>query len=115
MKQQVQAMNDREQKRDQARQWIVAACEALSRARSAASPFSRPVFALEEDGFALLADASGVFCSSLSHVLDHDERSRWMPALPQLLLAHPERCEEILDSLERGCLDLERELAAPVA
>ena len=100
-------MNETEHKRDQARQWIVAACEALARARAAGSPFSRPVHALEEDGLALLADASRLFCSNLGPVLGSDERSRWVHALPQLLLTCPERCEELLDSLERGCVDLE--------
>jgi hypothetical protein len=49
----------------------------------------------------LLLDATQLLCRAVSVQQGEDPDCRWSPALPELLLAHPERCEETLALIER--------------
>jgi hypothetical protein len=49
----------------------------------------------------LLLDATQLLCRAVSAQQGEDPGHRWSPALPELLLAHPERCEETLALIER--------------
>ena len=55
----------------------------------------------QADCFVLLQDASRLFCQYVSEFYGEPSSSRWAPALPELLLSHPERCQETLALVER--------------
>lgn len=53
------------------------------------------------DCYVLLQDATRLYCQYVSAYFGESESSRWSPALPEVLLSHPERCQETLDLVER--------------
>lgn len=85
----------------QARAIITSACNVLQQARQIAPAFGCEVYASNADCYVLLHDASRLFCQYASQLHGEAENKRWSPALPELLLSHPERCKETLALLER--------------
>jgi hypothetical protein len=52
------------------------------------------------DCYVLLQDATKLFCQSVSEKFGEPPERRWSPVVPELLLAHPEKCREMLALLE---------------
>ena len=74
----------------------------LMDARSRAPVFVRDVEGLDGDFAVLLHDAAQMFCQAVSEFNREAPDSRWRPGLGELLLAHPEKCEEMLAQIEEG-------------
>ena len=53
------------------------------------------------DCYVLLQDASKLYCQYVSEHYQEPPETRWSPSLPEVLLAHPERCQETLELVER--------------
>lgn len=79
---------------------ITIACHTLLISKKEAPVFSRILFQTSADYFVLLTDATKLFCESVAETYHESENRRWSPHLPEFLLAHPERCAEILALLE---------------
>lgn len=94
-------MSDAEKKLAKSKAIITSACHVLQHARHIAPAFGRETYASSADCYILLYDATQLFCQSLCDQYSEAENKRWSPALPELLLSHPERCGETLALLER--------------
>ena len=53
------------------------------------------------DCYVLLQDSTKLFCQYVSEFYGEPATTRWSPSLPELLLAHPERCQEALELIEK--------------
>jgi hypothetical protein len=53
------------------------------------------------DCYILLQDATKLFCQYVSEFYGEPVTTRWSPSLPELLLAHPDRCQEALQLIEQ--------------
>ena len=80
---------------------ITSACHVLQHAREITPTFGREVYASSADCYILLHDATKLFCQYVSQQYGENNGKRWSPALPELLLSHPEKCNETLALLER--------------
>jgi len=80
---------------------ITSACNVLRHAREIAPAFGREVYASSADCYILLHDATKLFCQHICEQYGETENKRWSPALPELLLSHPEKCAETLALLEK--------------
>lgn len=60
----------------------------------AAEPFSN-------DSYLLLEEATERFCRSVSEIYGEEPTRRWNDLLPEFLLRHPERCDEVLGLIEQ--------------
>lgn len=81
---------------------IKSICGIVQEAQHRAVAFARESYASSADCYVLLHDATKQLCEAVSEHYGETEKSkRWSPALPELLLSHPEKCEEILAMLER--------------
>ncbi len=80
---------------------ITSACNILQHARHIAPAFGREIYASSADCYILLHDATKLFCQHVCEQYGEAENKRWSPALPELLLSHPEKCDETLALLER--------------
>jgi hypothetical protein len=80
---------------------ITSACNVLHQARQITPAFGREVYASSADCYILLHDATRLFCQYVGELYGETDNKRWSPALPELLLSHPERCNETLALLER--------------
>ena len=72
----------------------------LDHARQRVSLFPTASYEPSADCYVLLYDASKLFCQAVSRGYGETSERRWSPALPELLLAHPERCHETLALIE---------------
>ena len=70
-------------------------------ARQAATAFGWPTFSSSGDCYVLLHDATKLFCQCVSQLHGERDDKRWSPVLPELLLSHPDRCNETLSILEQ--------------
>ena len=61
-----------------------------------------PPAGLDDDLAVLLQDATRMLCRSMSEGQGGLRDSRWSPDLADLLLSHPEQCDEILARVENG-------------
>ena len=68
----------------------------LRRAKEVAPFFGHEMYAPNADCYVLLSDATKLFCGAVSETRGEPKSPRWSPALPELLLSHPEKCEETL-------------------
>jgi hypothetical protein len=93
-------MCDIEKQLARTRAIITSACNVLVRARDSAPVFGREAYTSGADCYVLLHDATKLFCQHLCERYGEAENKRWSPALPELLLAHPEKCRETLAVLE---------------
>jgi hypothetical protein len=93
-------MSDAEKKLAKSRAIITSACNVLLRARDNAPVFGREAYASSADCYVLLHDATKMYCQHLCEQYGEPENKRWSPALPELLLSHPEKCRETLALLE---------------
>lgn len=94
-------MTDLEKNLAKARLIITSACKMLQHARENAPRFGQERYAANADCYVLLADATKIFCQQVSARLGEPLDKRWCPALPELLIAHPEKCRETLAALEK--------------
>jgi hypothetical protein len=83
------------------REIITNACSMLLRAPAFTLSLGREAYAMSADCYVLLADATKLFCQSASELHGECEARRWSPALPELLLSHPEKCRETLELVEQ--------------
>jgi hypothetical protein len=80
---------------------ITDACLLLKDAQHRTVAFGREACVSNEDCYILLNDATKLYCRALSQIYgEADGEKRWSPALPELLLSHPEKCDETLALLE---------------
>jgi hypothetical protein len=79
---------------------ITSACNVLQHARQIAPAFGREVYASSADCYILLHDATKLFCHYVGELHGEKDDRRWSPALPELLLSHPEKCTETLALVE---------------
>ena len=85
----------------QSRAIITDTCLLLQDAQQRVATFGREARVSNEDYYVLLNDATRLYCRALSQVYEEaDTEKRWSPALPELLLSHPEKCDETLALLE---------------
>lgn len=94
-------MNDAGKNLNKARAIIASACNVLQSARQLSPAFGRTAYASSADCYILLHDATKLFCHYVSEFYGEEASKRWSPALPEILLAHPEKCSETLALLER--------------
>jgi len=95
-------MTAAEQRCEQARAIIASACRVLRDTRETAPIFTRDmVEPTSADCYVLLRDASKMFCAAVSEHYGEPSGHRWSPVLPELLVAHPEKCGETLALAER--------------
>lgn len=80
---------------------ITSACSALLRAPRLTLAVGRGACAFSADCYVLLCDATKMFCQSVSALYGEGESKRWSPVLPELLLSHPEKCDETLELVEK--------------
>lgn len=93
-------MTEAEKNLARARLIITSACKMLQYARENAPRFGQERYAANADCYVLLADATKIFCQQISATFNEPLDKRWSPALPELLLSHPEKCRETLALLE---------------
>jgi hypothetical protein len=84
-----------------ARAIITSACNMLHQAQRFAPGFARDLPFSSADCYILLQDATKLFCHYVSELYDEPAGKRWSPSLPELLLSHPERCQETLALVEQ--------------
>ena len=89
-------MNNNGQTLEQARAIITSACRMLRHAREVTPFFGRDRYAPPADCRVLLSDATKLFCAAVSQHRGEPAGHRWSAALPDWLLAHPEKCDETL-------------------
>lgn len=70
-------------------------------ARQSVTDLGRDLPYSSADCYVLLQDASKLYCDYVSACHGEAAGSRWSPSLPEILLAHPERCRETLELVER--------------
>jgi hypothetical protein len=81
---------------------ITNTCMLLQDAQHRTPAFGRAAYVSNADCYVLLKDTTKLYCHALSEAYgEADSSKRWSPALPELLLAHPDKCEQTLSLLER--------------
>jgi hypothetical protein len=81
---------------------ITNACAILREAQHGSVTFGREMYASSADCYVLLHDATKLFCRAVSQIRGEPEtNSNWSPAVAELFLCHPDKCEEALAWLER--------------
>lgn len=80
---------------------ITNACNMLLNARHLPGPSGRELPYSNADCYVLLQDATKLYCQYVSESYGEPPATRWSPSLPELLLAHPERCQEALQLIEK--------------
>jgi len=93
-------MTDPGRELEKLRAIITSACNMLNHAQENVSVFTRDLHGPSADCYVLLHDASKMFCEAVSQSHGETSERRWSPALPELLLAHPEKCRETLALVE---------------
>jgi hypothetical protein len=96
----METMNDCRKNLAKSRAIITSACRALQSTRHRAAVSARDLYVSSADCYVLLHDATKLFCQCVSEQFGEAENKRWSPALPELLLSHPEKCGEALALLE---------------
>jgi len=94
-------MDDAERKFQKSRAIITGTCRMLDLTRQGRPPFSHQFNGSGADFYVLLHDATQLFCQAVSERLGEAGNQRWSPALPELLLSHPDRCEETLTRVQQ--------------
>jgi hypothetical protein len=84
-----------------ARAIITSACSMLHHAQQITHGFGRDLPFSSADCYVLLQDATKLFCHYVSELYGEPYDKRWSSALPELLLSHPDRCEETLALVEQ--------------
>jgi len=81
---------------------ITSACAILQEAQQGTVTFGRELYASSADCYVLLHDATKLFCRAVNQIRGESEtNSRWSPAVAELFLCHPDKCDEALAWLER--------------
>lgn len=94
-------MSEAERKRNQSRAIITSACQMLRQMRQCDSPIARDLREPAADTYILLHDATRMYCEAVSEQWGEKQNARWSPALPEVLLSYPDRCEETLALVEQ--------------
>jgi hypothetical protein len=80
---------------------IMMLCEHLKSLKGQAPRFAGAARPFTMDSYVLLEDATQTFCRAVSETYGEEPTRRWNDFLPELLLIHPERCEEVLGLIEQ--------------
>lgn len=80
---------------------ITSACSMLVDSRRSITELGRELPYSSADCYVLLQDASKLYCQYVSEQYGEPAATRWSPSLPEVLLAHPDRCHETLALIER--------------
>jgi hypothetical protein len=94
-------MNDTDRKFEKSKAIIISTCRMLDLARQGSPQFPHEFNGSAADFYVLLHDATKLFCQAVSQHWGETDNHRWSPALPELLLSHPERCDETLALVQR--------------
>ena len=82
---------------------ITNTCRILQEAQLRNDGQHRELYASSADCYVLLQDATRLLCRAVSELYGEPQPThRWSPALPELLLSHPEKCLETLALMERA-------------
>lgn len=93
-------MTDVEKNLAKARLIVTSACKMLQYARENAPKFGQERYASNADCYVLLSDATRILCEHVCTRYNEPLDKRWSAAVPELLLSHPEKCQETLALLE---------------
>src|SRR5262245_26515663 len=94
-------MNDCGANLAKSRAIITTACRALQNTRRPVPGSARRLDTSSAACDILLHDATMLYGQSVSEQFGETENKRWSPALPELLLSHPDKCSETLALPER--------------
>ena len=95
-------MNKSDRNLQKSKAIITSACQMLEQqARHQNAFWAAPLHGSNADCYVLLHDATKLYCEALGETLGERATPRWCPALPELLLTHPDRCDETLALLAR--------------
>ena len=76
-------------------------CDHLKQLKGRGPRFAGMSKPFTTDSYVLLENATLMFCCAVSQEYGEEPTRRWNDFLPELLLLHPERCEEVLGLIER--------------
>ncbi len=79
---------------------IMSACRMLVDSQASMTALGRELPYSAADCYVLLQDATRLHCQYVGEYYGEAETSRWTPALPEALLAHPDRCLQTLELVE---------------
>ena len=100
---------------------ILMLCEHLKYLKGRRPRFADISRPFTTDSYLLLQDATQTFCRAVSERYGEEPTHRWNDFLPEFLLLHPERCDEVLALIEQqrfesvGYLELAGSPREPVA
>jgi hypothetical protein len=76
-------------------------CDHLKQLKGRGARFGEVSKPFTTESFVSLEDATLMFCCAVSQSYGEEPTRRWRDFFPELLLIHPERCEEVLSLIER--------------
>jgi hypothetical protein len=80
---------------------ILMLCEHLKYLKGRQPRFAGIAQPFTTDSYVLLQDATQMFCRAVSESYGEEPTQRWNDFLPEFLLLHPERCDEVLGLIEQ--------------
>jgi hypothetical protein len=80
---------------------ILMLCEHLKYLKGRRPRFAGIARPFTTDSYVLLQDATQMFCQAVSENYGEEPTQRWNDFLPEFLLLHPERCDEVLGMIEQ--------------
>jgi hypothetical protein len=85
----------------QPREVIMMLCDHLKQLKGRGARFGEVSKPFTTESYVSLEDATLMFCCAVSRRYGEEPTRRWRDFFPELLLIHPERCEEVLSLIER--------------
>ena len=76
-------------------------CDHLKQLKGRGARFGEVSKPFTTASYVSLEDATLMFCCAVSRRYGEEPTRRWRDFFPELLLIHPERCEEVLSLIER--------------
>jgi len=80
---------------------IMMLCDHLQHLKGHAPRVAEVAKPFTNDSYFLLEDATQMFCRAVSETYGEEPTRRWNDFLPEFLLLHPERCDEVLGLIEQ--------------
>jgi hypothetical protein len=80
---------------------ITMLCDHLQHLKGRRPRFADIAKPFTNDSYVLLEDATQMFCRAVSEAYGEEPTRRWNDFLPEFLLLHPERCDEVLGLIEQ--------------
>jgi hypothetical protein len=80
---------------------ITMLCDHLQHLKGRRPRFADIAKPFTNDSYIQLEDATQMFCRAVSEGYGEEPTRRWNDFLPEFLLLHPERCDEVLGLIEQ--------------